>query len=43
VLRSRNQKVARWVNRRIRHFAANDYHGQRRLMHRITVAGTPLD
>ncbi len=34
--------LAIWDNRITWHFAKNDYHGERRLMHRITVAGEPL-
>ncbi|HXX49526.1 MAG TPA: TauD/TfdA family dioxygenase [Myxococcota bacterium] len=34
--------VAFWDNRCSWHFAVNDYHGERRLMHRITLVGTPL-
>jgi taurine dioxygenase len=34
--------IAFWDNRCTWHYAVNDYHGQRRLLHRITVAGVPL-
>ena len=34
--------IAFWDNRATWHFALNDYHGEERLMHRITVAGVPL-
>lgn len=35
--------VAFWDNRATWHFANNDYQGQERLMHRITLAGSALD
>ena len=34
--------IAFWDNRATWHYAVNDYHGARRLMHRITVEGEPI-
>jgi taurine dioxygenase len=35
--------IAMWDNRATWHFAINDYHGDRRLMHRITLEGCALE
>lgn len=34
--------IAFWDNRATWHYAANDYHGERRLLHRITIGGEAL-
>jgi len=38
----REGSIAFWDNRATWHYAANDYQGERRLMHRITLEGVPL-
>lgn len=38
----REGSLAFWDNRATWHFAINDYHGHRRLMHRITLEGVAL-
>ena len=38
----RKNSIAFWDNRCTWHYALNDYHGELRLMHRITLSGGPL-
>jgi len=40
--RWREGSIAFWDNRATWHYAANDYQGERRLLHRITLEGVPL-
>lgn len=42
-LRWQANDIAIWDNRATWHKAINDYHGYRRLMHRVTVAGVALE
>ncbi len=39
----REGSLALWDNRSTWHFAVDDYHGERRLLHRITIQGSPLN
>ena len=40
-LRWRPGTLTMWDNRCTQHYAINDYHGQRRVMHRVIVQGEP--
>jgi taurine dioxygenase len=40
--RWREGSIAFWDNRATWHYAANDYQGERRLLHRITLEGVPV-